>query len=201
MSDALVVEALRTGRGGFRGGPHDLVVEPGAALVIVGPNGSGKSTLLETIAGLAPAVSGTVRLGERTWDDLPPWRRDAAVLLQRLGLWPHRTVREQAALAAGDASGAAARIAGLAERLAVTELLDRRPAGLSGGEAQRAALLRTLAPARTVLLLDEPTSAQHTDTGALVRAVVEAELAKGRIALIAAHGGWGGHPEHELGGA
>lgn len=197
--DGMVIGALCTARGGFRGGPHDLTVARGSALVLTGPNGSGKSTLLETVAGLAPAVSGTMRLGDRPWDALPPWRRDAAILLQGLGLWTNRTVREQAALAAGDAQGVADRIETLAERLALTALLDRRPGALSGGEAQRAALLRTLAPARTVLLLDEPTSAQHEDTAALVRDTIEAELAEGRLALVAAHGGWGGLPEHALG--
>ncbi len=201
MSEALVVGRLETGRGGFRGGPYDLHLEPGEASQLVGENGCGKSTLLETLAGLVPAFGGTVRLGDTTWEGpgvptVAPWRRGVGVLLQALGLWPHLTVRGQAELAA---PGAGERIDDLADRLAITALLDRRPARLSGGEAQRAALLRTLAPDPRVLLLDEPTSAQHDGTEALVRAVIRGELARGRIVVLASHRGWPGVRTVEMG--
>jgi len=193
-SEGLVVGRLETARGTFRGGPYDITVGPGEALQLVGPTGSGKSTLLDTLAGVLPARGGTVRFGGATWEGpgmatTPPWRRRAGVLFQGLGLWPHLTVRAQARLVAPSAD---ARIAELAERLDLLPLLDRRPAQLSGGEAQRAALLRALAADPPLLLLDEPTSAQHEDAARSVRDAIEAELARGKTVVIAAHRGWEG---------
>jgi ABC-type Fe3+/spermidine/putrescine transport system ATPase subunit len=200
MSGALVVGRLEIRRGGFRGGPFDFRLEPGESIQLVGPNGSGKSTLLETLAGLLPAAGGTVSLGETTWEGpgaptLPPWRRGIGVVLQGLGLWPHLKVAAQAKLVA---PAGEARVLDLAERLRLTDLLDRWPRELSGGEAQRAALLRALAPSPQVLILDEPTSAQHEETEALVRAAVEIEIERGRIVVLAAHRGWVGVRRLEL---
>jgi ABC-type sugar transport system ATPase subunit len=193
-SAGLVVGRLETGRGSYCGGPYDFGLEPGEALQLVGPNGSGKSTLLDTLAGVLPARGGTVRFGDATWEgpglrSLPPWRRRIGVLFQGLGLWPHLTVRAQARLVA---PGADERIERLAERLLLAPLLDRKPAHLSGGEAQRAALLRALAANPPLLLLDEPTSAQHDDTAKVVRGAITEELDRGKMIVIAAHRGWEG---------
>jgi len=193
-SAGLVVGRLETGRGLHRGGPFDFGLEPGEALQLVGPNGSGKSTLIDTLAGVLPARAGTVRIGDTIWEGpglatVPPWRRQIGVLFQGLGLWPHLTVREQARLVA---PGADPRIERLAQSLLLTPLLDRKPAHISGGEAQRAALLRALAPDAPLLLLDEPTSAQHEGTAEVVRDAIFAELERGKIVVIAAHRGWEG---------
>ena len=79
------------------------------------------------------------------------------------------------------------RIDELATALDVRALLDRRPAQLSGGEAQRCALVRALAPGHTVLLLDEPYSQQHPDGIERIDRVIAAELARGAIILVAGH--------------
>lgn len=208
MTRQLKIEALETARGAFRDGPHTLEVAPGEIVTWVGPNGCGKSTLIETVAGLRPARAGSVRFGDRLWAErtgaegkgveVPPHEREIGVLLQGLGLWPHRTIAEQVALVAGHSSGAgdsggtegSDRVARLAEALDLTAKLDRSPDQLSGGEAQRAALLRTLASDAPLYLLDEPTSAQFESSAARIEELLLREAAAGKAIVIATHRGW-----------
>ena len=194
-SAPLVLSGVETERGRFHGGPYDHTIAPGGGLVLVGRNGCGKSTLLETIAGLLPVRSGTISREGRVWSSVgvhvAPHERGVGLLLQRLGLWPHRTIRAQIELVAPRGG---ARVSRLATELGLAPLLDRRPAQLSGGEAQRAALLRTIAPDPPVLLLDEPTSDQHSDGEARIAAVLTEELGRGKIVVVASHRPW---PEWE----
>ncbi|MCI0651535.1 MAG: ATP-binding cassette domain-containing protein [Planctomycetes bacterium] len=185
----LHVEGLTARRGAFALAPVTCEVARGETLFVTGANGAGKSTLLAALAGLIRSERGSI-----AWDGAllagpavhrAPWRRDVALLLQDLGLWPHLTIAKQCSLVADSRAGAAERIAQLAEALGVAALLDRKPARLSGGEAQRSALLRTLAPARGLLLLDEPYSEQHADGIARIDRVLAAESAAGRAIIIA----------------
>ncbi len=150
---------------------------PGHPLAVIGPNGAGKSTLLAAIAGLAPIDSGSVRIGDRDVDRLPPERRRVGVLFQDYVLFPHLTVRDNVAFAArmrGSRHAARAAAEPWLERYGLAPLADRLPAELSGGQAQRVALARALAAEPEVLLLDEPMSALDVE----LRHETRAELAR-----------------------
>jgi molybdate/tungstate transport system ATP-binding protein len=138
---------------GFELGPLDLTLTD-EVLTVLGPSGCGKTTLLSLVAGLTRPDAGTISLGDRPLDGRPPEARNVGLVFQDGALFPHLTARKNVAYAATDRD----RVADLAERLEIDDLLDRRPAALSGGEAQRVALARTLAADPDALLLDEPLS-------------------------------------------
>jgi molybdate/tungstate transport system ATP-binding protein len=156
-----------------------LVVPFGSYGVLMGRTGCGKTTLLEAICGLGLVQSGRIQLGDRDVTALHPADRHVGYVPQDLALFPSMTVRQNLAFALevrGQASAAVARrVDELAALLGVAPLLERRPKGLSGGEAQRVALGRALAAAPPVLLLDEPLSAldesTHADMIALLQRV------------------------------
>jgi ABC-type sugar transport system ATPase subunit len=132
-----------------------LRVQPGELLVIMGPSGSGKTTILRLIAGLETPTAGTISLDGRRVNDLPPHRRNVAMVFQRPALYPHWSVSRNLGLGLRGVT-AASRIAEVVELLRLEGLLDRRPGQLSGGQQQRVALGRALARQPAVFLLDEP---------------------------------------------
>ena len=164
--------------------------EAGELLALVGPSGSGKTSLLRALAGLLPGstLRGRVSLGERVWFDsarginLTPQQRQVGLVFQSYALFPHLSVFDNVALAAGASLGPA-QIAALLERLGLQGLQARRPAALSGGQQQRVALARALArvttPGPRALLLDEPFSAVDAPT----RQALYLELARTRQGL------------------
>ncbi|MDX2193859.1 MAG: ABC transporter ATP-binding protein [Gemmatimonadales bacterium] len=163
------VEGLRVRAGGFT--LHDVTLEvpAGGYALVIGPTGSGKTTLLEAIAGHAPPAAGRVTIGGADVTALPPERRGVGFVYQQYHLFPHLSVRGNIGYGLRGAAGAAARVDELARLLAIAPLLDRRIAGLSGGEQQRVALARALAPRPRVLLLDEPFAAVDPATRHLLR--------------------------------
>jgi len=137
-------------------------VAPGEALALVGPSGSGKTTILRLIAGLEVPDSGSIvlngRLVSKSGWACPPHERGVGMVFQQPTLWPHMTVKRNVLFGLGGLSRAEADQR-LHETLRLTHLegLEQRyPHQLSGGEAQRAALARALAPKPPILLLDEP---------------------------------------------
>ncbi len=139
----------------------NLTVDDGEVVGVLGPSGSGKSTLLRAIAGLVDPTAGDIRWDGRSIVDLPTHRRDFGFMFQGYALFPHMTV-------AGNV-GFGLRMAGH-ERVAVEveEALSwvglegfgpREVDSLSGGEQQRVALARTLAPRPRFVMLDEPLGA------------------------------------------
>ena len=139
----------------------DLYVREGEVLALLGPTGAGKTTLLNVIAGLVQ-YRGSVLLGDRPVDGVPPEKRGVGYLFQNLALFPHMKVRENIAfglkakgLGPAETEG---RVGQLLKLLRIEHLAERYPRGLSGGERQRVALARALAPWPKVLLLDEPLS-------------------------------------------
>ncbi|MEZ3142538.1 ABC transporter ATP-binding protein [Halobaculum sp. MBLA0143] len=145
----------------------DATVASGETLVVLGPSGSGKTLLLECLGGFHDH-DGVVEIAGRDVTDAPPETRDAGLLFQSHALFPHLTVRENVGF--GRRYHETTREpATLLERLAVSELADRRPETLSGGERQRVALARTLAVDPGVLLLDEPLAALDVPTRETLR--------------------------------
>jgi molybdate transport system ATP-binding protein len=164
----------------------DLAVADGEVLAVLGPNGAGKSTLLRVLAGLLSPSEGHVTVDGTVWDDarthLPAHRRRLGMVFQDALLFPHLTVGENVAfgLRTRGVHRAQARTtaAGWLARVGLEGLGDRRPAQLSGGQAQRAALARALVGAPALLLLDEPLSALDARTRLTVRAELRRHLAE-----------------------
>ncbi|WP_374425256.1 ABC transporter ATP-binding protein [Paracoccus sp. (in: a-proteobacteria)] len=140
----------------------DLNVDEGEFCVFVGPSGCGKSTLLRMIAGLEDVTSGEVALDGVRINDLPPARREIAMVFQSYALYPHLSVRDNIGLALKQAGVAKAEIAQATDRagamLALDALMERRPAELSGGQRQRVAIGRAIVRTPKLFLFDEPLS-------------------------------------------
>jgi sn-glycerol 3-phosphate transport system ATP-binding protein len=134
----------------------------GSLLVLLGPSGCGKSTTLRLIAGLEAASAGRIRIGGADVTDLPPAKRQIAMVFQSYALFPHLTVAENIIfglrvrrMAAADRRERLRRVAAL---LGLDKLLDRKPGQLSGGQQQRVALGRAIIAEKPVCLMDEPLS-------------------------------------------
>jgi multiple sugar transport system ATP-binding protein len=168
---------------------HDLSlhVGDGELMVLVGPSGCGKTTTLRLIAGLEQPSAGSIQIGGRLVNTLPPRRRDVAMVFQRSTLYPHLDVNRnlQMSVQLGRPSGPITRLTyrlfrpaihaqlvaqekvmeervrSAAHMLGLDDILNRKPAELSGGQRQRVALGRAIVRRPSVFLLDEPLS--HLD--------------------------------------
>jgi multiple sugar transport system ATP-binding protein len=140
----------------------NLEVHDGELLVLVGGSGSGKSTILRMLAGLEDVTSGRIRIDERDVTDVPPGRRDVAMVFQDYGLYPHMTVRENLSLGLRirkiSAQEIDRRVKWSAGVLGLEQLLDRKPKLLSGGQRQRGEMGRAMGREPAVCLCDEPLS-------------------------------------------
>lgn len=151
----------------FYGNTHilkgvSLSIEDGQFVVLVGPSGCGKSTLLRMIAGLEEISEGSISIGEKTVNNLPPKDRDIAMVFQNYALYPHMTVQENMSFSLRLAKRPAAEIAERTQRaadiLGLDKLLNRFPRELSGGQRQRVAMGRAIVRDPKVFLFDEPLS-------------------------------------------
>ena len=173
----------------------DRLVPPGQTLSVMGPSGSGKSTLFALIAGfLDPAFTATGRalLNGRDLTGLPPERRRVGLLFQDALLYPHMSVGGNLLFGLSpQVKGRSRRRAAaeaMLERVGLPGHLDRDPATLSGGQAARVALARTLLADPEALLLDEPFSRLDTDLRQTVRRLVFDLVAERQIpALLVTH--------------
>ena len=140
----------------------DLDIESGEFTVLVGPSGCGKSTLLNIIAGLDRASAGTVEIGGRVVNDVPPKDRDIAMVFQSYALYPSMTVRQNITFGMECRRVAKAEqekaLANVARLLQIEPLLSRKPSQLSGGQRQRVAMGRALVRQPKIFLFDEPLS-------------------------------------------
>jgi len=143
----------------------------GEITAVTGESGSGKSTLLDLIAGFLRPLSGEIVLEERRIDTLAPDKRGVAILFQRHNLFEHLTVAQNLALARKGIS--AEEIAAILDEVGLQGLEKRRASELSGGQAQRVALARTLLSDARAVLLDEPFSALDSKTKAEMLTLVE----------------------------
>lgn len=127
---------------------------------ILGPSGSGKTTLLRCIAGLEPDCRGTVTVNGDTWQNarrfVPAHARATGFVFQDARLFPHLSVQRNLEYGARRSRGGGVSFDEAVELLGLRQLLARKPAGLSAGEAQRVALGRALLRAPSVILMDEP---------------------------------------------
>jgi iron(III) transport system ATP-binding protein len=171
-----------------------LAVPPGEVACLLGPSGCGKTTLLRLAAGLEPLSRGriaicgqTVAEGARTIS-LPPEARRVGLMFQDYALFPHLTVLENVSFGLTRNPGRRAWLAGALRRMGLAPLAGSYPHTLSGGQAQRCALLRALAPDPQVLLLDEPFSGLDVTRRGQVREQTLAFLRESGVAtLIVTH--------------
>jgi molybdate transport system ATP-binding protein len=157
----------------------DLSFNEGEVVAIMGPNGSGKSTFLHAIAGLLPVTSGCLVLDNQTLDEatsevfIDPTQRPVGIVFQGGLLFETMTILENIifGLRARKIKRTEAKTQAqpLIKQFGLTELLQRQPRELSGGQAQRVAIARALITKPKVLLLDEPMSGLDTATRQLVR--------------------------------
>jgi len=137
-----------------------LTVDSSEVVALLGPSGSGKSTLLRVVAGLVPVDHGSVAIDGDDVTSLPTYRRGVGMVFQDDQLFGHLDVAANVAFGLrmrGDgASNRAERVGELLDLVGLAGFQHRRVDNLSGGEAKRVALARSLAPSPRVLLLDEP---------------------------------------------
>ncbi len=140
----------------------DIDIHDGEFVVLVGPSGCGKSTLLRMIAGLEAITSGTIAIGEKVVNNLPPAERDIAMVFQNYALYPHKTVGANMGFALKMRGMTKAeietRVHRAADILGLTPYLKRYPRELSGGQRQRVAMGRAIVRDPLVFLFDEPLS-------------------------------------------
>jgi multiple sugar transport system ATP-binding protein len=140
----------------------NLSVASGEFLVLVGPSGCGKSTTLRMVAGLEEITSGSIRIGGREVNDVPPKDRDIAMVFQNYALYPHMSVFDNMAFALKlrglPKPVIRDRVCEAAAILGLDALLQRLPKQLSGGQRQRVAVGRAIVRKPKVFLFDEPLS-------------------------------------------
>lgn len=159
----------------------DLTVRSGEIVALLGPSGCGKSSLLRAIAGIEPLAAGAIVWNGRDLSAVPVHKRGFGLMFQDGQLFPHRSVVRNVMYGLKgklNRSAARAKALELLEVVGLTGYADRPVTTLSGGEKQRVALARSLAPEPAVLLLDEPLSA-------LDRALRERLAVELRAALVA----------------
>jgi len=156
----------------------NLEIQDGEFMVLVGPSGCGKTTSLRMIAGLEDISSGTLTIGEKVVNDMPPKDRDIAMVFQSYALYPHMSVYDNLAfglkLRKVDKKEIDRRVREAAETIQLTTLLQRKPKELSGGQRQRVALGRAIVREPAVFLMDEPLS----NLDAKLRVQTRAEIAR-----------------------
>jgi ABC-type sugar transport system ATPase subunit len=162
-----------------------LEARDGEFLILVGPSGCGKTTALRMVAGLERISDGTITIGDRVVNDVPPKDRDIAMVFQNYALYPHMTVEKNLAFglrqrrtSREDVRG---RVGEVSRMLGLEELLQRRPGQLSGGQRQRVAMGRALVREPDVFLLDEPLS--NLDAKLRVQMRSELKRLQGRLGV------------------
>ncbi|MEQ9575581.1 MAG: ABC transporter ATP-binding protein [Rhodospirillales bacterium] len=168
-----------------------VFVNPGELVCLLGPSGCGKTTLLRLAAGLETLQVGRITIGEDTVADghggaqMPPEKRNVGLMFQDFALFPHLTVYENIVFGLADKDRTRRDWArGTLATMGLGDYADTFPHTLSGGQQQRVALLRALAPAPRVLLLDEPFSGLDVNRRAQIRQDTFHILSRSGIATL-----------------
>ncbi len=139
-----------------------LEIHSGQFMVLLGPSGCGKTTVLRCIAGLTGISSGEIYIGDELVNKLPPKDRDVAMVFQNYSLYPHMNVYENIAfplkMRKTERNQIKERVQNIANLLNISNLLNRKPKEISGGQMQRVALGRALVREPKIFLMDEPLS-------------------------------------------
>ena len=156
----------------------NLDVRDGEFIVLVGPSGCGKTTALRMVAGLEGISEGTIRIGDRVVNTVPPKERDIAMVFQNYALYPHMSVYDNMAfglrLRKLSKTEIDRRVREAAEILGLEEYLQRKPKALSGGQRQRVAMGRAIVREPKAFLMDEPLS----NLDAKLRVQMRTEIAR-----------------------
>ena len=140
----------------------ELSIRKGSFTALVGPSGCGKSTVLRSLAGLEKISTGTLKIAGEVMNDVPPRKRDVAMVFQSYALYPHMTVEENLTYSLRIRGTPKAEAKKAAEEVAATtglsHLLGRYPRELSGGQRQRVAMSRAIIRHPKAFLFDEPLS-------------------------------------------
>jgi multiple sugar transport system ATP-binding protein len=163
MAEILLDQVSKVYPGGVKGVDDlNLEIRDGEFMVLVGPSGCGKTTALRSIAGLEEISSGTISIGDRIVNDLPPKDRDIAMVFQNYALYPHMTVEQNLAFGLQQRKTPKdeikRRVSDVAKMLGLEQYLKRKPAALSGGQRQRVAMGRAIVREPQAFLMDEPLS-------------------------------------------
>ncbi len=177
MADVILTDVSKTFPGGVQAVKNmDLHIADEEFIVLVGPSGCGKSTTLRMVAGLEEITDGTISIGGRVVNNVPPKNRDIAMVFQNYALYPHMTVYKNMAFALKLRRFPKAeidqRVRDAAKILGIGELLERKPKALSGGQRQRVAVGRAIVRQPKAFLFDEPLS----NLDAKLRVEMRAEL-------------------------
>ncbi len=169
-----------------------FTVVEGETIALLGPSGCGKTTLLRLLTGLTAADGGSVTLAGETLTGpgvhVAPERRRVGMVFQDWALFPHLTVEKNVAYGLSSEDEAAGRAREALDLVGLAELADRYPQDLSGGQAQRVAVARALAPRPRVLLLDEPFSNLDTELRVKLRSEVAGLMREvGMTAVFVTH--------------
>jgi ABC-type Fe3+/spermidine/putrescine transport system ATPase subunit len=168
----------------------DLRVADGEVVGILGPSGSGKSTLLRAIAGLVEVASGDILWDGRSVVGVPTHLRRFGLMFQRYALFPHLDVAANIAfgLRMQGIEDVDRRVEAALEMVGLSGFGPRKIDGLSGGEQQRVALARTLAPEPRLLMLDEPLGALDRNLRKRLLTEIDEILAERAVtALVVTH--------------
>lgn len=156
----------------------NLEINDGEFVVFVGPSGCGKSTTLRMIAGLEEITDGELYINDQLCNDIPPKKRDVAMVFQNYALYPHMSVYDNIAFGLAnrhvDKKTIEERVLEASKMLGIEEYLSRKPKALSGGQCQRVALGRAIVRHAEVFLMDEPLS----NLDAKLRVQMRSELIK-----------------------
>ncbi len=151
-------------------------IAPGELVTLLGPSGCGKTTVLRMLSGFEPPTSGRILIGEADVTDVPPNKRDTAMVFQSYGLFPHMNVFDNVAyglkLRKWERAAIEEKVLRFLDMVGLKDLAKRPPSRLSGGQQQRVALVRSLIVEPSVLLLDEPLS----NLDALLREQMRVEI-------------------------
>ena len=179
MASVLLKDVCKVYDGGVTAVNHvNLEIRDREFMVLVGPSGCGKSTTLRMIAGLEEISAGTITIGNREVNNVPPKDRDIAMVFQNYALYPHMNVYENMAfglrLRKFSKADIDKRVRSAAEILGMLDYLDSKPTVLSGGQRQRVAVGRAIVRKPKVFLFDEPLS----NLDAKMRVQMRTEISK-----------------------